>query len=165
MSATEQATLGGGCFWCLEHDLEELPGVAEAVSGYSGGDGARPTYRQVSAGGTGHQPVAAAHVARPGHHHQHHQQAQQRPSDRLAADGQGRPQTLDPLGAEATDHHGGALGPHVAAGADQLPGEIAHGFVGRNGLAQVVVHCVAAVDVLVDVKRGAVVLYEVAEPR
>ena len=51
----QEAVFAGGCFWCLEHDLEELPGVAEAVSGYSGGDGARPTYRQVSAGGTGHQ--------------------------------------------------------------------------------------------------------------
>jgi peptide-methionine (S)-S-oxide reductase len=52
-----EAVLAGGCFWCLEHDLETLPGVIEVVSGYSGGSLAAPTYRQVSAGGTGHQEV------------------------------------------------------------------------------------------------------------
>jgi peptide-methionine (S)-S-oxide reductase len=57
LAATEEAVLAGGCFWCLEHDLEELPGVLDAVSGYSGGKGANPTYRQVSAGGSGHQEV------------------------------------------------------------------------------------------------------------
>mgnify|MGYP006279774353 CR=1 FL=1 len=51
----EEAVFAGGCFWCLEHDLEHLPGVLEAVSGYSGGSLRQPTYRQVSAGGTGHQ--------------------------------------------------------------------------------------------------------------
>lgn len=55
LAATEEAVLAGGCFWCLEHDLEELPGVLEVTSGYSGGSLARPSYRQVSAGGTGHQ--------------------------------------------------------------------------------------------------------------
>jgi peptide-methionine (S)-S-oxide reductase len=55
LAATEEAVFAGGCFWCLEHDLEELPGVLEVVSGYSGGSLGRPTYRQVSAGGTGHQ--------------------------------------------------------------------------------------------------------------
>jgi peptide-methionine (S)-S-oxide reductase len=55
LAATEEAVLAGGCFWCLEHDLEELPGVLSVESGYSGGKLARPTYRQVSAGGTGHQ--------------------------------------------------------------------------------------------------------------
>lgn len=55
LAATEEAVLAGGCFWCLEHDLEELPGVLEVVSGYSGGSLERPSYRQVSAGGTGHQ--------------------------------------------------------------------------------------------------------------
>lgn len=53
----EEAVFAGGCFWCLEHDLEQLPGVVDAVSGYSGGSLANPTYRQVSAGGTGHQEV------------------------------------------------------------------------------------------------------------
>ncbi|MEY3463057.1 MAG: hypothetical protein RLZZ468_835 [Cyanobacteriota bacterium] len=51
----QQAVLAGGCFWCLEHDLEGLPGVVEVESGYSGGSLANPSYRQVSAGGTGHQ--------------------------------------------------------------------------------------------------------------
>lgn len=51
----QQAVLAGGCFWCLEHDLEDLPGVLDVQSGYSGGRLPQPTYRQVSAGGTGHQ--------------------------------------------------------------------------------------------------------------
>jgi peptide-methionine (S)-S-oxide reductase len=55
LAATEEAVLAGGCFWCLEHDLEGLPGVLDVTSGYSGGNLARPSYRQVSAGGTGHQ--------------------------------------------------------------------------------------------------------------
>ncbi|MEB3238702.1 MAG: peptide-methionine (S)-S-oxide reductase MsrA [Cyanobacteriota bacterium] len=50
-----EAVFAGGCFWCLEHDLEQLEGVVDAVSGYSGGRVAQPSYRQVSAGGTGHQ--------------------------------------------------------------------------------------------------------------
>ena len=54
-AAVEEAVLAGGCFWCLEHDLEELPGVLSAESGYSGGTLRNPTYRQVSGGGTGHQ--------------------------------------------------------------------------------------------------------------
>lgn len=54
-AALEEAVFAGGCFWCLEHDLETLPGVKEAISGYSGGVLGHPTYRQVSAGGTGHQ--------------------------------------------------------------------------------------------------------------
>ena len=54
-AAIEEAVFAGGCFWCLEHDLEHLPGVLDAESGYSGGKLANPTYQQVSAGGTGHQ--------------------------------------------------------------------------------------------------------------
>ena len=57
VAAIEEAVLAGGCFWCLEHDLETLPGVFEVESGYSGGKGARPTNRQVSAGGSGPQEV------------------------------------------------------------------------------------------------------------
>jgi peptide-methionine (S)-S-oxide reductase len=52
---SQEAVFAGGCFWCLEHDLERLPGVLSAESGYSGGQLANPSYRQVSAGGTGHQ--------------------------------------------------------------------------------------------------------------
>jgi peptide-methionine (S)-S-oxide reductase len=55
LAGPEEAVLAGGCFWCLEHDLETLPGVLRVESGYSGGTVASPTYRQVSAGGTGHQ--------------------------------------------------------------------------------------------------------------
>jgi peptide-methionine (S)-S-oxide reductase len=54
-AAPQELVLAGGCFWCLEHDLESLPGVLDVASGYSGGTLARPSYRQVSAGGTGHQ--------------------------------------------------------------------------------------------------------------
>lgn len=56
-AASEEAVLAGGCFWCLEHDLEAVPGVQAVESGYSGGRLPNPTYRQVSAGGSGHQEV------------------------------------------------------------------------------------------------------------
>ena len=42
---TDTAIFAGGCFWCVESDFEHLPGVIEAVSGYSGGDLRNPTYR------------------------------------------------------------------------------------------------------------------------
>ena len=48
------ATFAGGCFWCVESDFEQVPGVVDAVSGYTGGSTEQPTYKQVSAGGTGH---------------------------------------------------------------------------------------------------------------
>jgi len=51
---TETAVFAGGCFWCTEADFEKLPGVTAAVSGYTGGTSADPSYEQVSAGGTGH---------------------------------------------------------------------------------------------------------------
>ncbi|MDA3940954.1 MAG: peptide-methionine (R)-S-oxide reductase MsrB [Spirochaetia bacterium] len=50
----ETATLGGGCFWCMEHPFEILDGVFDVVSGYSGGMSENPTYREVSSGTTGH---------------------------------------------------------------------------------------------------------------
>ncbi|EAR19818.1 peptide-methionine (S)-S-oxide reductase MsrA [Synechococcus sp. W2B2] len=56
-AAVENAVLAGGCFWCLESDLEKLPGVLSVESGYSGGTVARPTYRQVTSETTGHQEV------------------------------------------------------------------------------------------------------------
>ncbi|MBF9034915.1 peptide-methionine (S)-S-oxide reductase MsrA [Rhodobacterales bacterium HKCCE2091] len=46
--------LAGGCFWCVEADFESVPGVVSAVSGFSGGNVANPSYSQVSNGGTGH---------------------------------------------------------------------------------------------------------------
>ncbi|RDE19681.1 peptide-methionine (R)-S-oxide reductase [Motiliproteus coralliicola] len=51
---TASAVFAGGCFWCTESDFEKVNGVIEAVSGYTGGEEDRPTYRQVSAGQTGH---------------------------------------------------------------------------------------------------------------
>lgn len=51
---TETAIFAGGCFWCTEADFEKVPGVTGAVSGYTGGTTADPTYEQVTAGGTGH---------------------------------------------------------------------------------------------------------------
>jgi peptide-methionine (S)-S-oxide reductase len=53
----EIATLGGGCFWCLEAVFELLRGVEGVASGYSGGAAANPTYRQVCNGDTGHAEV------------------------------------------------------------------------------------------------------------
>ena len=50
---SEEAIFAGGCFWCLEHDLENLNGVVSAESGYSGGDLMNPTYENHS----GHQEV------------------------------------------------------------------------------------------------------------
>ena len=49
----QEATFAGGCFWCLESDFEQLPGVVGVVSGYTGGDVENPTYEQVVAGETG----------------------------------------------------------------------------------------------------------------
>lgn len=54
---TEQATLGGGCFWCLEAVFELVRGVNKVVSGYAGGGVANPTYQQVCSGDTGHAEV------------------------------------------------------------------------------------------------------------
>lgn len=53
----EIATLGGGCFWCLEPIFDDLVGVEEVVSGYSGGSITNPTYQLVCTGTTGHAEV------------------------------------------------------------------------------------------------------------
>jgi len=55
--AFRRATFAGGCFWCMEPPFENLDGVLEVVSGYSGGKEENPTYQQVSAGSTGHREV------------------------------------------------------------------------------------------------------------
>ncbi|MEM9806597.1 MAG: peptide-methionine (S)-S-oxide reductase MsrA [Cyanobacteria bacterium P01_D01_bin.56] len=52
-----QATFAGGCFWCMEHPFDELPGVTNTTSGYMGGTVESPSYRQVSLGTTGHSEV------------------------------------------------------------------------------------------------------------
>jgi peptide-methionine (S)-S-oxide reductase len=53
----EVATLGGGCFWCLEAVYDELQGVERVVSGYAGGHVTNPTYQQICGGRTGHAEV------------------------------------------------------------------------------------------------------------
>lgn len=57
MSNQQKATLGGGCFWCLEAVYEEVDGVTDIVSGYAGGHVPNPSYRQVCNGTTGHAEV------------------------------------------------------------------------------------------------------------
>ncbi|NDV49918.1 peptide-methionine (S)-S-oxide reductase MsrA [Salipiger sp. PrR003] len=51
---TREIIVAGGCFWCVEADFEKVTGVREAISGYTGGALANPSYKQVSRGGTGH---------------------------------------------------------------------------------------------------------------
>lgn len=50
----EKATFAGGCFWCMEHPFENIEGVLEVISGYTGGHKDNPTYEEVSSGLTGH---------------------------------------------------------------------------------------------------------------
>jgi len=57
MNTNEVATLGGGCFWCLEALYETFDGVKAVTSGYAGGQKPDPTYRQVCGGDTGHAEV------------------------------------------------------------------------------------------------------------
>jgi peptide-methionine (S)-S-oxide reductase len=54
---TELATLGGGCFWCLEAVFQDVKGVERVVSGYAGGTVAHPSYEDVCTGRTGHAEV------------------------------------------------------------------------------------------------------------
>jgi peptide-methionine (S)-S-oxide reductase len=55
---TELATLGAGCFWCVEAVFERIEGVASVVPGYAGGHTENPTYKEVCSGETGHAEVA-----------------------------------------------------------------------------------------------------------
>ncbi|WP_341357200.1 peptide-methionine (R)-S-oxide reductase MsrB [Rossellomorea sp. y25] len=50
----EKATFAGGCFWCMVEPFDEQEGIESVVSGYTGGDMANPTYKDVTSGGTGH---------------------------------------------------------------------------------------------------------------
>lgn len=50
----EKAVFAGGCFWCMEEPFDRLPGVVSVTAGYTGGHTKNPTYKEVSAGGTGH---------------------------------------------------------------------------------------------------------------
>ncbi len=57
MNNNEKATFGAGCFWCVEAVFQEVEGVKDVVSGYSGGDIKNPGYREVCTGRTGHAEV------------------------------------------------------------------------------------------------------------
>ena len=59
--AAQAATLGGGCFWCLEAAFARLRGVEHVVSGYAGGNAADPSYEEVCSGTTGHAEVVQVH--------------------------------------------------------------------------------------------------------
>ncbi len=54
---SEVATFAGGCFWCVESDFDKVDGVLSTVSGFMGGTTANPSYKQVTAGNTGHLEV------------------------------------------------------------------------------------------------------------
>ena len=58
---TEIATLGGGCFWCIEAVYNRIDGIRAVVSGYAGGGKADPTYEEVCSGDTGHAEVVQIH--------------------------------------------------------------------------------------------------------
>ncbi len=54
---SQQATLGGGCFWCIESALNSIQGVVKAIPGYAGGQTENPSYEQICSGNTGHAEV------------------------------------------------------------------------------------------------------------
>lgn len=56
-SETRTAVFAGGCFWCVEADFDKVDGVIRTTSGYAGGHVDNPSYKQVTAGGTGHYEV------------------------------------------------------------------------------------------------------------
>ena len=55
------ATLGGGCFWCLDAVFQNIRGVTKVESGYSGGQVHQPSYEQICQGNTGHAEVVRLH--------------------------------------------------------------------------------------------------------
>jgi peptide methionine sulfoxide reductase msrA/msrB len=56
-ASLQKATFAGGCFWCMEAPFEKLPGVLEAISGFSGGNKIKSTYKEVASGQTNHKEV------------------------------------------------------------------------------------------------------------
>lgn len=61
MDKLETATLGAGCFWCVEAVFQQLKGVEKVESGYSGGHVKDPSYREICSGNTGHAEVCQVH--------------------------------------------------------------------------------------------------------
>jgi methionine-S-sulfoxide reductase len=61
MRVSGRAIFAGGCFWCMESALEQLDGVDEVISGYTGGHKVNPTYEEVSSGTTGHTEAVEVH--------------------------------------------------------------------------------------------------------
>ena len=57
----EIAILAGGCFWCMEHPFEDIPGIFQTISGYTGGKKKNPTYKQVASGQTQHLEAVEIH--------------------------------------------------------------------------------------------------------
>jgi peptide methionine sulfoxide reductase msrA/msrB len=57
------AVFAGGCFWCLEHPFEKLVGVAEVISGYTGGSTRNPSYREVASGQTDHREAVKVYYS------------------------------------------------------------------------------------------------------
>ena len=55
------AIFAGGCFWCVESDFDQVPGVISTISGYTGGTLENPTYRKINKGGTGHREAVEIH--------------------------------------------------------------------------------------------------------
>jgi peptide methionine sulfoxide reductase msrA/msrB len=60
-SISEIAILAGGCFWCMEHPYEDLPGILKVISGYTGGKKKNPTYGEVASGATKHVEAVEIH--------------------------------------------------------------------------------------------------------
>ncbi|MZG30830.1 MAG: peptide-methionine (R)-S-oxide reductase MsrB [Nitrospinae bacterium] len=58
---TKTAIFAGGCFWCMEHPFEDLPGISKVISGYTGGKEKNPTYKQVASGSTQHVEAVEVH--------------------------------------------------------------------------------------------------------
>ncbi len=58
---TEMAVFAGGCFWCMEHPYEDLPGISKVISGYTGGKKKNPTYKEVASGSTSHVEAVEVH--------------------------------------------------------------------------------------------------------
>src|SRR5687767_2890967 len=54
LAEKQQAVFAGGCFWCMEHDMQAIPGVEKVESGYTGGHLKNPTYQDVIKETTGH---------------------------------------------------------------------------------------------------------------